>query len=223
MLHKTKGIVLHFIKYSETSIIVKIYTELFGIQSYIVNGVRSKNNKNKIALYQPLTLLDMVVYYKTTTSLNRISEIRCSQPYQSIPFEMNKSCVALFLSEVLLKVLKEETPNQELFDFLFHSFVALDTIENPLNFHIQFLIRLIHFIGFYSSDTQFLWDQTTITFSDELNTYLNACADVSYIENIHANNLIRRDALNIVLDYYKNHIENFGSLNTIQVIKELYK
>jgi DNA repair protein RecO (recombination protein O) len=83
MLHKTKGIVLHYIKYSETSIIVKIYTETFGIQSYIVNGVRSKNNKNKIALFQPLTLLDMVVYHKANaTSLNRIAEVRCSEPFQ---------------------------------------------------------------------------------------------------------------------------------------------
>lgn len=223
MLHKTKGIVLHFIKYSETSIIVKIYTESFGIQSYIVNGVRSKNNKNKIALFQPLTLLDMVVYHKTNTTLNRISEVRCSEPFQSIPFEMNKSCVALFISEILLKILKEESKNQEFFDFMYHSFVAYDKLDNYLNFHIQFLIRLIHFIGFYSSDSKFLWIQSTISYNEEVNRYLQKCIQASYIEPILSNNNIRRDALQILLDYYKNHIENFGTLNTIQVIKELYK
>jgi hypothetical protein len=82
---------------------------------------------------------------------------------------------------------------------------------------------LIHFLGFYSSDPKFLWDQSSVTYNDEVNQYLNNCIQTSYIVPIKSNNNIRRDALQIVLDYYKNHIENFGTLNTIQVIKELYK
>ena len=106
MLHKTKGIVLHFIRYSDTSIIAKIYTEAFGLQSYIVNGVRSKSAKNKIALFQPLTLLDLVVYHKENSTLQRISEMRCAEPYQSIPFKVHKSSIALFTAEILQKTLK---------------------------------------------------------------------------------------------------------------------
>jgi len=81
MLHKTKGIVLNYIKYSDTSIIAKIYTEAFGLQSYIVNSVRSSKAKNKIALFQPLTLLEMVVYHKNHQGLQRISEMRTAEPY----------------------------------------------------------------------------------------------------------------------------------------------
>jgi DNA repair protein RecO (recombination protein O) len=106
---------------------------------------------------------------------------------------------------------------------MYHSFVAYDKLDNYLNFHIQFLIRLIHFIGFYSSDSKFLWIQSTISYNEEVNRYLQKCIQASYIEPILSNNNIRRDALQIVLDYYKNHIENFGTLNTIEVIKELYK
>ncbi|MBA4056317.1 MAG: DNA repair protein RecO, partial [Marivirga sp.] len=71
MLHKTRGVVFRFTKYGETSIIVNIFTELFGLQGYIVNGVRSKSGKNRIALYQPLTLLDLVVYHRENANINR--------------------------------------------------------------------------------------------------------------------------------------------------------
>ena len=84
MLHKTRGIVFRFTKYGETSIIVNIFTELFGLQSYIVNGVRSASAKNKIALYQPLTLLDLVVYHRENVNILRIKEVKCLHAYQTI-------------------------------------------------------------------------------------------------------------------------------------------
>src|SRR6188768_3165830 len=98
MLHKTRGIVFRFTKYGETSIIVNIFTELFGMQSYIVNGVRSKSSKNKIALYQPLTLLDLVVYHRDNANILRIKEIKCLYPYQFIPMDVRKSTIAMFVN-----------------------------------------------------------------------------------------------------------------------------
>ena len=83
MVQKTRGIVFRFTKYGETSIIVTIFTEAFGLQSYIVNGVRSKSSKNKIALYQPLTLLELVVYHRDGANIERIKEISCKYPYRS--------------------------------------------------------------------------------------------------------------------------------------------
>src|SRR6478609_3522629 len=115
MLHKTRGIVLGHIKYGDSSIISKVYTEAFGLQTYIVNGVRSKSSKNKIALFQPLTLLDMVVYHKENRDINRISEMKCNMVFHSIPFEQKKISMVIFLSELLGKTLKEQNPNAELF------------------------------------------------------------------------------------------------------------
>src|SRR5687768_16731291 len=106
MLHKTRGIVFRFTKYGETSIIVNIFTELFGIQSYIVNGVRSKSAKNRIALFQPMTLLDLVVYYRENASIKRIKEIKCLHPYQTVTTDVRKSAVAMFINEVLNKTVK---------------------------------------------------------------------------------------------------------------------
>ncbi len=108
MLHKTRGIVFKYFKYGDTSIIAKVYTEAFGLQSYIVNGARSTKSKGKIAFYQPLTLLDLVVYKKKNSGINRISEVRCSQPLKTIPYEITKSSQGVFLSELLYKCIKED-------------------------------------------------------------------------------------------------------------------
>ena len=137
MLFKTRGIVFRFTKYGDSSIIVTIFTELFGLQTYIVNGVRSKAAKGKIALFQPLTLLDLVVYYKENANIKRIKEVRCQHQYQTVQTDIRKSSIGIFMNEVLNKSVKEENQAQELFNFLFDSLVSLDGLKNDFeNFHL---------------------------------------------------------------------------------------
>ncbi|HEU5146219.1 MAG TPA: DNA repair protein RecO, partial [Chryseosolibacter sp.] len=109
MIFKTRGIVFRFTKFQETSIIVTIFTEQFGLQSYIVNGVRSKSSKNKIALYQPLTLLNLVVYHRENANIERIKEISCLHPYRTLATDVRKSTLAIFINELLNKTVKEES------------------------------------------------------------------------------------------------------------------
>ncbi len=131
MLHKTRGIVLNYIRYRETSIIVKIYTEEFGLQTYIENGVRSSRSRNKIALFQPLTLLDLIVYHRDNGSIMRISEIKCNTPFQTLPYQFVKTGIALFITEVLTKSLKEESGNPDMFWFLFQSILFWTISRRP--------------------------------------------------------------------------------------------
>src|SRR6476660_4153059 len=118
-LHKTKGIVLRAVKYGETSLIVTIYTELFGIQSYLVNGVRSSTKKGsgKANLFQPAAILDLIVYRNELKNLNRLKEFKWGFLYQHVLSEIKKNAVALFMVEVLTKCLKQPEPNPELFNF----------------------------------------------------------------------------------------------------------
>ncbi len=149
MLHKTRGIVLHTVKYSETSLIVKVYTEAFGLQSYMVKGARSPKSKLRPVLFQSLSLLDMVVYRKERNSLQSIREIRLGHPYQSVPFDIRKSSIALFINEVVYKALGEEEPNPELFEYLWSSFLLLDAVEEPFtHFHLLFTLKLTKYLGF---------------------------------------------------------------------------
>ena len=150
MLCTTKGIVIHHFKYAEKSVIAKIYTEKYGLQSFLMNGVRNAKSKNKAVYFQPLSLVEINFFYKEKKSLQQLKNIRLERPYVSIPFNINKSSIAFFVAEIVYKSIKEEEPNTDLFDFLYQSFQFLDLQdENYNNFHLLFLAQLCKYLGFY--------------------------------------------------------------------------
>lgn len=224
MLFKTKGIVLNYIKYRESSIIVKIYTEAFGNQSYIVNSVRSKSAKPKIALYQPLTLLDLVVYHKESTPLHRISEIKIDIPLHSLPYDFKKTCIGMFLKEVLIKCLKEETANPDLFNFLNYSVLTLDNLEKGFeNFHLQFLINLSNYLGFAPTSARDLFNELfqKNLYNKELEDLMNKLLESSYTASLSITNMERREILDLLLKFYELNVEGFRELKSVEVLKDL--
>lgn len=148
MLHATRGIVLHATRYAETSLVVKIYTEQSGLQSYLVKGVYSRQSKNRPALFQPLSLLDMVAYHRERRSLNTLKEVRLAHPYQVLPFDIRRSSVALFMNELVYKTVREEEANGPLFAFLWQSCLELDDAAvSPGEFPLRFALRLMEYLG----------------------------------------------------------------------------
>ncbi|MCU0445273.1 MAG: DNA repair protein RecO [Microscillaceae bacterium] len=232
MLQKTRGIVINYLKYRESSIIVKVYTEELGLQTYIVNSVRSAKAKTgKIALYQPLTLLDLVVYFhKNRPQINRIAEVKCNFPFQTIPFDIAKSTTALFLTEVLHKTLKEETANSYLFNFLNDSIQLFDNqaFTNP-NFHLVFLLKLTRFFGFEPSSAEDIFEQITehkkILLPEEhveiLKYHLNQLLEADYLDNVILMTGVRSDLIDYILDFYQLHVANFDNLKSLAVLREL--
>jgi len=236
MLFKTRGIVLNFIKYKETSIIVKIFTEEFGLQSYIVNSVRTKNTKTGIALYQPLTLLDLVVYHKSNKSINRISEIKCNSPFKSIPYDIKKTSIALFITEILSRTVKIESFNKQKFEFLYSSIKILDELEtNFENFHIIFLIRLSKYLGFepqsaqeivnqiHSWEKQYIDNNIQVKHDSDLINMMNNYLSSGYNDVIKSNNLIRNNIIDLLIKFYSLHIESIGEIKSLQVLREVLK
>ncbi|HZH64232.1 MAG TPA: DNA repair protein RecO, partial [Flavisolibacter sp.] len=120
MIAKTKGIVLRSIKYGETSLVVTMFTEVFGVQSYLVNGVRTTQKKgaSKASLFQPASLLDLVAYQNEFSNLQRLKEYRWEFLYQHVLSNVRKNAVALFMIELVTKCLKQPEPNAELFYFV---------------------------------------------------------------------------------------------------------
>jgi DNA repair protein RecO (recombination protein O) len=208
------------VKYGETSIIVSIFTELFGLQSYIVNGIRSKSGKNRIALYQPLTLLDLVVYHRENANINRISEVKCLYPYQTIAANINKATIAMFIAEVLNKTVKEESHAQELSDFLIKSLISFDQMEGKTaNFHLLFLLRLARLLGF---GAQHIHDVLgTRTTSEENERILSQLLSAEYFDQIEMKNSSRREILDLIIKFFNDHIENLGEIKSIQVLREV--
>ena len=231
MLHKTRGIALNYIRFRETSIIVKIYTEEFGIQSYIVNGVRSTKSKtNRIALFQPLTLLDLVVYHKSKEqTIHRLSEVRCSLPFRSLPFDFVKSSIALFMTELLVKTLREEETNLPLFQFLIESIVFLEeTQEHYENFHLQFLTKLASYLGFGAETVREMEQELNenlypYKLEPAMRESLQAFIHLPFDYPGHLTRLQRSKLLDTLIFYYKIHLEGLGEIRSLEVLRELMK
>jgi DNA repair protein RecO (recombination protein O) len=223
MLHKTKGIVISFIKYKETSIIVKIYTEVFGIQTYIENGVRSAKGKNKIALFQPLTLLDLVVYHDTKKEIHRISEIKCLYPYRTITVDIKKSSLAIFINEVLNNSLKEYSENTPLFNFLEDSLKYLDQHEEQIeNFHLYFLINYCFYLGFGPESEEDVVNQLNehaIPVNIEEKKLIKELIQQDFGTGLQISKPLRIRTLELILLYYKIHVEGFGNLRSMGILK----
>ena len=239
MIHKTTGIILHTTNYSEKSLIVKAYTRHFGLQSYIINDVRSKNSKNKVTLFQPLTLLDMVVSNTNKGKLQRISEISVHHPYNTIPYHIIKSSIAIFINEILYKAIKEEHADEELFEFIKSSLLMLDLeIGNCSNFHIYFMIQLSRYLGFYpegkhtSATRAFdLQEGRFVDHEPHHTHYLNALNSKLLYDLIAAghekyNGIMlskqqRKQLILALITFYQLHISSFGEIRSYSVLEEV--
>ena len=239
MLDKTQGLFLNYIRYSDTSVIARIYTRKYGQQAYIVNGIRAQKAASKIHLFQPLFLLDMEIDYKPGRSLQRLKQVRLYAPFEQIPFQIKKSTQAMFLAEMLLVCLREEEPNDELFDFLFHAFSLLDLLDEGVsNFSVVFLLKLTLYLGVYPQVPDFpiprFFDLRASVFTSveplhgqfldpELTRKLAALfrADLSDMAGLPLNNYHRQSLLLCLIDYYKIHLDLSGDLKSLNVLKEV--
>lgn len=242
-LHHTKGIVLRTVKYGETSVIVSIFTELFGLQSYLVNGVRTttKKGSGKANLFQPSAILDMVIYHNELKQLQRIKEFKWAYIYQYILSDVKKNAVALFMVELLTKCLKQPEANPDLFHFTEDAFLSLDAASESVmaNFPLFFALHLPVFFGFrvndnYSAECSFL-DLQEGAFVKEHPNHPHFLEDKQAfitsqvlkvqqpgeLEDIKLNHDFRRHLLYQYEVYYKLQIQDFGSLKTLPVLKEI--
>ena len=236
MLHSTRGIVIHTTKFSETSLIARIYTELFGLQSYLIKGIRRAQSRLKPGLFQPLTILDLVVYHKQKRSLQNITEATYLYPYQSIPFDIRKSSIALFINELIYKTIREEEPNSELFDFLLKTCISLDLMVSPVTiYHLLFSLRFTKHLGFLPqlnySESNKIFNMKEGSFQESLPEhpyFLNKELSAIFFqlldnheeipENIRISAKLRDLLLEKILTYYQLHIPGFTEMKSPKVL-----
>ncbi len=225
MLFHTKGIVFSSVKFKETSIIVKIFTRDYGMQSFIINGVRSQRSKGKIAMYQPLSLLDMVVYRKSGNDIQRISEAKFAKTFSQIPFDPFKRTIGIFITEIFGKILREESENSDMFDFLFHSLELFDHLEeNASNFHLQLLLKATQYLGFGPGNAEDFIHQLSesgfhfSTLSGEKG-FINQLISNDYGSDIGMNNDFRREVLDHIIKFYRIHSGNLREIKSLSILK----
>jgi len=246
MTHQTKGIVLRTVKYGETSLVVTVFTRMFGIQTYLVNGVRKQQKKgSKAIMLQPAALLDMEVYHNELKSLQRIKDCEWNHLYQQLFSDVVRNSIATFLLELLHKSLKQPEPNPELFDFCEDSFQYLDLASAgaAANFALYFSLQLPQFFGFniqqtddsFDGEQEMYLDLLEGNFVDQKPQHLHfiqgemAMLTLELLKAMHPTELeefklnkdIRRHLLTAYQQYYSLHIQDFGQMKTWKVLQEV--
>ncbi len=241
MLLKTRGIILRTVKYSETSLITDIFTEEKGLRSYIISGVRTPKAKVAAGLLQVTSLVDLVAYEKEDANkLNRIKEIKAAHVYTSLPFDVQKSSVALFMAEMARHNIKGVEINAPLFHFLFDVFKFLDeTTGNYANLHISFMLEMSQFLGFqphgetYTEGAIFdlkegVFQQGNIGHShfldENMSKILRGLLETPWYrsELIKISRAGRRILLTELVNYFRLHIEGFPEMNSLKILQEIF-
>jgi DNA repair protein RecO (recombination protein O) len=240
MLCKSQAIVLKTIKFSETSLVVKAYTGQFGLKSFLVRSVRKKHAKNSPNLFQPLSLLEVVFIDKEGSGLIIPKEIASWQYFKTIPFDVYKSSIVLFMNELIYRSVHEEEANPDLFQFLCQSLVFIDNSENKVaNAHLVFSLQLTKFLGFfplgrfsaakpyfllregvfskYSPADEFSLDQDESELFDSL---INIDQERSH--EIDITNATRNRMLEIIILYYQMHLIGFGDIKSLEVLNQVF-
>ena len=237
MLTNSEAIILGYINYSETSVILKTYTKNYGFKSFIVRGIRSKKRK-KITLgqLQPLTILD-IEFNNNSTKLSYLKTIKIIEPYTSINDDIIKINICLFLAEFLSKILKIDLKNEPLFEFVKQSLLWFDNSNKVSNFHLLFMLKLSDYLGVmpkYSSEK-------SLYFDIENGIFTNAPMSSSYIKDrvvkdlqdilgikFDYNNEIminvnqRKDMLNFLISYYEYHVPGFKRPKSVDILNEVF-
>lgn len=175
-------------------------------------------------MFQPLTLLDLVVYHKNKDQLQRISEVKCSQPFHSLPYQTKKSSIALFIAEIMSKTLKDATENPELFDFLSHSILVLDRLKKDFeNLHLIFLIQLSSYLGFEPSSSRDISHDIKDPLEESVLSKvemdgLDQLIKSDYETTVLLSNQSRRLILDEILSFYQFHLESIRPVKSVSVL-----
>lgn len=236
MIRKTRGIVLHTTKYGESSLVVHCYTELSGRQTFMVKGVRKSRKQSRSNLFQPLFILDFEVYHKENREIHLVNEVSRAFPLNSIPFDITKSTQAIFMAEVLYRVIREEEPNSVLSNFLISSIQYLDTMEEASpDFHIVFMFQLSKHLGFYPQNNfdegrkffnlasgQFKTEfgdpeiYLDVESSELWSRYMQS--DLQSVKEAEYNGFQRKLILDNLVRFYKLHVVGLREIRSVEVL-----
>jgi DNA repair protein RecO (recombination protein O) len=220
--HKTAGIALSQTKYSEHSLIVRIFTRELGLRSFLLPSGRKK--KGGTGRFQPLTLLELVALEREGRDLQRLREVEIAVPYRSLPFEVRKATVGMFLAELLGRVLHEGGAQPELFDHSWAWFRWFDAAEGSYeNFHLQYLILVIFILGFAPPTAEDFFEFSPQEPHPVLCEWL-AQVDLSqpqHLKGLHSKG--RNVLLNVLLDFLRGCTDQRLELRTLPVLRTVFQ
>jgi DNA repair protein RecO (recombination protein O) len=233
---KTKAIVISSIKFQEKGLIVKCFTQSHGLKSYFVRDAFSGRKSNqKIAYFQPLSILEIEAVHKNKGTLENFKEIKLSVPFQTIHSDIYKSTIVMFISEILHHSIHEEEKNESLFDFLEAALLWFDNHDEIANFHLILMLGITKHLGFYPDISEM--DMPFFEMTEGVFTPLHAINSLTEHETNLFKKLIglkfdndqkifhvmeRQIVLKILIDYYSLHLDGFRKPKSLDVLREVF-
>jgi DNA repair protein RecO (recombination protein O) len=223
MLHKTRAISLHAIPYRDTSLIARFFTEEFGLQGFVVNGVRSSKARISPGLFQAMMPVDLVQYHDSRKDLNRFSEIKAAFPLNEIPLHPVKSAQVIFIAEYLSRVLKDHLENRPLFALSYAWISQLDSMaENFESAHLGFIWHSFLHLGITPDNAEILLERGTPLHEEhreQLHIFLN---DESPFAAFRVPSAVRQTVLDALVNYVRTHMEGMGELRSLAVLRQVF-
>lgn len=233
-IYKTKGIVLKSLKYSESSVIVDVYTQEKGLRTFIVSGLGSKSGNSKASCFQHLNIIDLVAYDKST-GMARIKEQRVDYFYKTLPYNVAKSSIGLFALEIFRNAVKESEANAELFQYLNDFLIDLDDKGKGLGIvPIKFMLDLAKLIGIIPINNRtdkccyldMLEGEFVSTFSETSLDQTNSLVLSEILAQPQRVSLLSRETKKLILDwlikYYQVHLTQFKELKSVEVLRDVF-
>lgn len=241
---ETAGIVFRTVKYGETSVIADIFTEEKGLHTFIGGGVRTAKARMPFSLFQPMTVVDLVSYFRDEPGvMNRLRELRAAEVWQQIPFDIKRGAVVLFMAEICRKCIQEGDENRELFDYLLHTLRWLDATPGGIaNLPLHFLLHFSACQGFQPQvepgdrEGERFFDMREGIFSPvppphalhldpESTAYMMAILDspVEECAQIPIPRTQRKVLLDRLLQFYELHVPGFSHVHSPEILELILK
>ncbi len=236
MLVKTKAIVISSLKFQEKSLIVKCFTLSSGLKSYFVrDAFSSRKASQKIAYFQPFSILEIEAVHKNKGTLENFKEIKTAVPFQTIHTDIVKSTMVMFLSEMLHYSIQEEEKNEQLFLFLETALTWLDHHDEIFNFHLILLLEITKYLGFYPDISEidlpffemnegvFTHFQKANMLSEHETSLFKKLLELKFDNDQKIFHVLERQMLlKILIDYYSLHLEGFKKPKSLEILKEVF-
>jgi len=237
---KTKAVVLHSFKYSDSKLITDMLTESCGRVSCIAHAPKSGRGRVNRQLFQPLTLLEVVIEQRPESGLTPLREAQALRPFTSIPFSPLKLSIAMFMAEFLCSATRGDMADSAMYSYIENSLLWLDgRTERFANFHLVFAMRLTRFLGFYPNTENYRegdwFDLRSGCFVSQAPPHSDilAPAEARLISlmlrmnfpTMHLYRMTRQERnrlLEIILLYYQIHVPGFRELKSVEVLRELF-
>ena len=221
------GILLHRSPYSNSSLLVSLYTLKNGLQKFIFKGGRKK-----AAGLFPIAVTE-ITYYGRNQDLLSITEVELLVP-STFQFDPIKSTIAFFMAEIIRKCVHAGDSDPSLFLFFKMYSESLEKQKDLSLFPLEFLINMSEKLGFKPliEDIEmsvFNLDAGVFqhTHSAEARTFSGLGVDLikevlESTKNIQPKNeTTKREALDVLLNYYSIHVPHFKKLESYEIVKEI--